>query len=101
MITIINAEGVIFLFLLEESNWKGILEVAISHGGFFYHKTEQKAEYVTKNLILNCRNLGHASWCTTMVKNHYIIGRFDLKNILDNGMINFFLLNYHKWNIKF
>lgn len=95
MITI-NAEGVIFPILLEESI-KGILEVAISHG---LPQDRAKAEYVTKKSDFKLAEvwdmrLGVPLWLriTTLLED------LDL-NILDNGMINFFLFELSQMEYK-
>lgn len=95
MITI-NAEGVIFPILLEESI-KGILEVAISHG---LPQDRTKAEYVTKKSDFKLAEiwdmrLGVPLWLriTTLLED------LDL-NILDNGMINFFLFELSQMEYK-
>lgn len=83
----INVEGLIFPVLLEEAI-KGILEVAIAHG---LPQTKEKAEYVTKKADFKLAEnwdmrIGVPLWLQ-------IISIFDELeiDIVDNGMINFFL----------
>lgn len=84
---IINAEGIIFPILMEESI-KGILEVAIAHG---LPQDRKKALYVTKKSDFKLAEvwdmrLGVPLWLN-------IVSLFDeiCVDILDKGMINFFL----------
>lgn len=84
---IINAEGIIFPILMEESI-KGILEVAIAHG---LPQDRKKALYVTKKSDFKLAEvwdmrLGVPLWLN-------IVSLFDEigVDILNKGMINFFL----------
>ena len=83
----INAEAIIFPVLLEETI-KGILEVAIAHG---LPKDIKKAEYVIKKADFKLAEnwdmrIGVPLWLQIMS----IFEELNL-DVLDNGMINFFL----------
>lgn len=92
----VNAEGIIFPILIEETI-KGILEVAIAHG---LPQDRKKALYVTKKSDFKLAEvwdmrLGVPLWLN-------IVSLFDEIDIdiFDNGMINFFLFELSQMKCK-